>query len=144
MSAAPEVPQFDRSTFPQAPWLSKLWEALLPFFQRTSSALKAGLSHGYVGDGYQPGNLRGFYRELRVPAGVKFPLTFRNELPNPAKGVVLWAARLEARPEEAINAAVRVDWQNATEAGSGVVRIRALPGLDPNVAYVVTLAVYDG
>lgn len=150
MAAPPEVPQLDKGKFPQAPWLGRLWDLLRPFFERTSGALKASLTHGQAGDGYQPGNLLAFVREVRVPVGASFPLSFRNELSVPVKGLVVWAARREDNPDIALSAGltagagVWIDWQNASEAGSSVVRIRGLTGLNSAFSYVLTVAVYGG
>jgi hypothetical protein len=148
MATPPEVPQLDKAKYPEAPWLSKFWELLRPFLERTTQALKGGLTHGVAGDGYQPGNLAAFYKEVRVPLGVAYPITFKNPLPGPAVGVVVWAARQEAAPDATVpvegGACVGVDWQNASESGSSVVRIRALTGLVASKSYVVTLAVYGG
>lgn len=145
MATAPETPQLDKSKFPQAPWLTKFWDLLRPFFERTSAALKASLTHGQSIDGYQPGNLLAFRKEIRVPKGATFPISFKNDLPVPAVGVVVWAVREEENPDASVGGAgVWPDWQNASESGSSVVRIRALTGLETTRAYVVTVAVYGG
>lgn len=41
---APQVPQFDKRRFPDAPWLSGFWELLNPFFQAVSEAIGADVS----------------------------------------------------------------------------------------------------
>jgi hypothetical protein len=150
MPSAPEVPQFDKGKFSQLPLLERFWEMLRPFFAHTSSVLKMGVLHGVAGDGYQPGNLLAFYREVQVPAGSPFPLIVRNHLPGPAKGVVVWAVRWEASPDIAVidgygpGAGIFLDWQNAIEGGFSVVRIRGITGLSSTSSYVLTLAVYGG
>lgn len=145
MALPPEVPKLEAAKFPEAPWLGRLWALLQPFFTRTSEAMRAGLTHGRAGEGYQPGNLLAYSRDVPVPAGATFPLSFAHPLTQPARGVVVWGVRLADSPDSPVGGAgVSVDWQNASEGGSSVVRIRALTGLDSTKAYVVTLAVYGG
>lgn len=133
---APPIPQFEKKSFPEAPWLGKFFETLRPFLEGTSAALGSSLAPVVIARDIQfstdeSGNpVTPVFCAWRPPATVLL-LTSAVELDS--------AGRETGR----VSTATAV-WARAERAGSSGLEITALDGLAASTRYRLTVWALPG
>jgi hypothetical protein len=133
---APPIPQFDKKSFPDAPWLGKFFDALRPFFESASAALGSQLAPVVIARDIQVGTDESGDPVTPVFCAWRPPATVL---------VLVSAVELDAAGRETGRVTTpTVVWARGERAGTAGLEITSLDGLASSSRYRLTVWALPG